>query len=1428
MEQTQLLDWDEEGDLDDSSGAAGNSGETPKPVGRLHLLSSKYGPEKDFWIYPGENVIGRLESCQIFLPASSVSKAHAVIEVPSPNGPHLLYDRGSLNGTRRQRMVLIPEVRYSLQDGDTLLFGDMGCQYFRLVPEGISESPNESMEVPPTQSRVDATALAIEETPAPRRRMGFGGVLVQDSDKEEEGEEAVNGAGKIRSLPASDGSGSSIKDGAGGRSHLVSSVFFSPSATVVPESDEESEEPSDGGPPCPSMHLCFESQDGEPGPLGNGAVTPPSQEGHPIQPRTTETEAKAPPDLGNTTPKEQGAPPDHSLVDFHLDSDTDVEDEDRVHSASETPKSGDLVKDNRALEVDSDTDMDEPGVVNPDGGCQKNHQAAIDAGSDTDVEAAESPGVVGLQACRPAENGDDVSDAEEGLENPSVGSPGNCGPSHTTKGIGCKGREGAKDNPDVAHPNSRQPNEKGDSDTDVEEAIDNPDVCVRAQQPAEEDSDTDVEATSPKVENLDGTPKTKDAVGDSEGDTDVEMADLALENAEVACPRPTSCKGSSANVEEIPIQGVVLQNLGEGSRDDAVTETEKPSAGPQRSYEAASEQSRGFGSKEPLDKPEVAENKTVPPQNQFLPALSLDSDTDEEEEAENPYVDSKKNCKVTGAGLGGGGSPKPDVGPQKSPRSLEGEDSDTDVEVDLPSRKESVAQDRDTDVEGETAPLPAKSLGEQDTQLAEARARHEPCKEDEDTDAEGSDLHPGDDSNTDDDPDLALQATQCFLPVEASSPRTAKVGETPMAECSSLLNDDSSDAYMLEATQSYCQEPGELSEEPTQAFLAEEEEETELLFPRPPEEEVISEQATPPVVSVLSSRGQQAASLLGTSTQTYSIELSSPEAAPQPAGGVVSEELKEEEETQPVHSVQIASVGSSRPLTLQEAKEVPGSQNQAAVAAPEIGSTAELSQTQNMAACVDKSEDRSSAPTGETRDTEQVLEEAKEEPSQPVASALGQRRRSLRLSSAAAVTPTPVLEGRSRRCGLLGSGDVDGSREPVTPITRRRGLRQLSNPTQYMGEPEEKPEQPEGEEASPNKKPKNREPTVAPRRGRARCSQREAEAASRLKEEAVVAAGSPGTRERPKRGKRRAAAEPVEEQEAGVPRTRGASRRSSNSSVGTPSPKDSGKEAQPEQEPAGRRSRRQSTESKPAGTRVQPRNRLQSSAACGVPAPKVLFTGVIDEEGERVVKELGGSLAESVFDCTHLVTDRVRRTVKFLCALARGIPIVTLDWLEKSRRNSFFLAPNSFLVSDSEQEKNFRFSLSASLQRARQEGPLLQGYEIHITPNVKPEPEHMRDIVKCSGGTFLPRMPRAYKDKRIIISCPEDLPRCKAGQDARVPIANSEFILMGILQQKVDLDAYRLAVVGSPSIATPTTRSSRRRAAAPTTAASPSTAKRRR
>ncbi|XP_053156522.1 mediator of DNA damage checkpoint protein 1 isoform X2 [Hemicordylus capensis] len=1450
MDQTQLLDWDREDGADYSSDGAGDNGKPPKPVGRLHLLSSKYGPEKDFWIYPGENVIGRLESCQICLPVSSVSKAHAVIEVPSSDGPHLLYDRDSLNRTRRQRMVLIPQVRYSLQDGDTLLFGDVGCQYFILAPGSTSDSPDDSMEVPPTQPRVDASALVIEETPAPgKRRMGFGGILVQDSDREEEEEEAVNKASKLQHLPRSDGSYSSIKDGTEGRLNVASSMFSSPSATVVPESDEESEEPSGSGPSGPSLRLSFDSPVAEPGPSENGAAaTPSNQERHPA--RAAEIEAKGP--SGDPTAKEQGALKDPIPIDIHLDSDTDVEDEAEEGSTSEIPVSRDLVKENHALEVGSDTDTEEPVAANPDVGCQKDHHTAIDVGSDTDdtdvEEAVESAG--------PAENGGGDTDVEETTEHPSAASFKSRERNHANEDS-CKGVEGAGDNPDVAHAKDHPPDE---SDTDAEEAADDPSVCLRTQRPAKnEDSDIDMEETPPKGENPDGSLKAHKAVGDSDADTDVEGANLETEDPDVAIPHglhSTSCKDSSGDVQEIPSKGIALHGDSYPSEDsgcDNVQETKHPSPELQRSQRASSEQPRTLNVKEPMEGPEIVEDLTALPQNQHLPMLSVDSDTDEEKAGENPDVDSKGSPKTADAGPSGRERESllenPALGPQKGSESRNDGDSDTDVEATSPSLKEPVAHDSDTDVEEVITLLPGKPLEEQDTQLVperswvpgeksassaiELRVCHEPYKEDEDTDGEGHASHPEDESNTDgEDSSCALEEepTQMFDFRPPSAPAKFQPGRA----CSSPLKDDDSDpdVYMLEATQPFCKEPGQLSEEATQAFVAEEEEDTELISQHPPEGEDLSEQTARTLVPVVATRVQQAGSLTGASTQPYSIVLTSSEPVLQSAGGSAAEEPQEAEETQPVCSVPILPVKGSELLVLQKGEKVSTSQEQVLVRTPEDGSTAEISQSQRGAGQVEvESVERSSTPAGEARNAEQLPVCVTEEPTKSVSPAPG-RRRSLRSSSAAA-SPASVPEGRSRLRGHVGSGDADGSSEPVAPVTRRRGLRQLSNPAEYLDEPKRKTEQPEGEEASRTKKPKNGEPTVAVCQGRVRHSQGESSVVSRPKEEKATTVDSPGTREPAKREQRRTATKAVEERQAELPKTR-ASRRSGSASVTTPSPKDSGKAAKPRQEPAqstpslGRRLRRQSTENQPVGTRAQPRNRAQGS---GVPVPKVLFTGVIDEEGEHVVTELGGSLAESVFDCTHLVTDRVRRTVKFLCALARGIPIVTLDWLEKSRRNSSFLVPSSFLVHDPEQEKKFCFSLTESLQRARQEGGLLQGYEIHVTPNVQPEPEHMKDIVKCSGGTFLPRMPRAYKDKRIVISCPEDLPRCKVAQDARIPIANSEFILTGILQQKVDLEAHQLDGVDAPRLATPAapiTRASKRRAAVLTAPAPPSTAKRRR
>ncbi|XP_039213074.1 mediator of DNA damage checkpoint protein 1 isoform X1 [Crotalus tigris] len=1438
MEQTQLLEWDGEGDSTDGSDAAG---ETPKPVGRLHQLSSTYGPDKDFWIYPGENAIGRLEHCHVCLPASSVSKAHAVIEVPSSRGPHLLYDRGSLNRTRRQRVALIPQVRYSLQDGDTLVFGDVTCQYFILAPDSDCDSLEESMAVPPTQERVEASALAIEETPAPGRRIGFGQVLVQDSDKEEEGEEVINGTGSNLPHTARDESGCSNKNGVGeGQVSLASFGVSSPSSTVVPESDDESGDLSASGPPCPALRLSFESQDAERGPTENG-------DGH----------SSSRKDSGEPTAEEEGASTEHGLVEgFHLDSDTDVEDESQMGCVSEAPASLDPSKRDRDLEVDTEPDLNESSVMAPEIHCP---QTSVELGSDTDAEETmESPAAFRLKLPSTSlEKEDDDTDMEAEMESPSVVGPGKHKPV-SPKEDDCQQLEG----------NVQLGGEK-DDDTNLEEASDNSESGVNALPPtAHEDVDTDVEGSSVKGE-APGRTKDHEVGGDSDGDdTEEEVINPWLENSEDTCPQRTcfsSAKKNSMDREEIHLKRIVPDDhrVGEGLS-DVVGLTQNSNLGLEMSYEVGDKSPRDFDEKEPLPNPE----------HHNLPLLFLGSDTDGEEEAGHPDAESKENPQSSGVESSKGSRVShlgdPDIGSQEKPTSVQDKDSDTDVEMMPVGHDKSTAQDSDTDTEDVAAPLLRKPLEEKGAQSiipVKSEAGEEQLassavgvgvslksrEDDEDTDAEGEESYSADESNTDDEIDVSLQATQCYLPTETTSPRPEKAGgitatdsdcaleEEPTqafdfsspflpAKCqlrnvtSLPLKDNSSDQEddMLEATQPYCQEPEpEALAELCEALAGKKKLDPERLVQNQPEGEKCFEQVPHPDFPASTSPGEETTpSLPGDNPLPQAMELPPPQSSSKTAGGA------SEEETQPLCSLQIPLVASQWSLTPQEEKRVE---------VPEGGSPSEVMLRQSEATPLDDQVEENSELVRETRNPKKVPAEKDPASTAPPAREL---RRSLR-SSTASASPAPVLERRSLR--QHGSGAVVASGKPAAPESRRRGLRQLSKASQRKREVKERPEQP-GEEG-PRKKARNGDLTATPvPQAQTRSSQRESRAASKVTEVAAAVSVSPGAREPTKRARRGLAPSPGLEGQPERPRTR-ASKLSSSSSISmsTPSPKDSGKSAKPGQEQilstpsSGRKLRHHSPEDRATSEKASSGSRNQRSTGFASPAPKVwrvLFTGVIDEEGERVVAELGGSLAKSVFDCTHLVTDRVRRTVKFLCALARGIPIVTLDWLEKSRRNAFFLAPNSFLVRDPEQEKNLRFSLSTSLQKAQQKGALFQGYEIHVTPNVKPEPEYMKDIVKCSGGTLLPRMPRAFKEKRIVVSCPEDLSCCKPAQEAGVPVTNAEFILTGILQQTVDLQAHRLDVrvglspASSPLV--PSTRTSKRRAATRTAPAPPSTAKRRR
>lgn len=90
---------------------------------------------------------------------------------------------------------------------------------------------------------------------------------------------------------------------------------------------------------------------------------------------------------------------------------------------------------------------------------------------------------------------------------------------------------------------------------------------------------------------------------------------------------------------------------------------------------------------------------------------------------------------------------------------------------------------------------------------------------------------------------------------------------------------------------------------------------------------------------------------------------------------------------------------------------------------------------------------------------------------------------------------------------------------------------------------------------------------------------------------------------------------------------------------------------------------------------------------------------------------------------TVLITDKVRRTFKFLCAVARGIRVVSINWLVESGKSSRFLDCEGFILKDPDAEAKYKFTLDKSLRIAKSK-KLLDGYTIIVTPKVNQPEAH--------------------------------------------------------------------------------------------------------
>lgn len=113
-------------------------------------------------------------------------------------------------------------------------------------------------------------------------------------------------------------------------------------------------------------------------------------------------------------------------------------------------------------------------------------------------------------------------------------------------------------------------------------------------------------------------------------------------------------------------------------------------------------------------------------------------------------------------------------------------------------------------------------------------------------------------------------------------------------------------------------------------------------------------------------------------------------------------------------------------------------------------------------------------------------------------------------------------------------------------------------------------------------------------------------------------------------------------------------------------------------------------------------------------------------------------LNDMSLNCTHLAAPKIARTKKFICALAHGPTVISLDYIEQCLSKNERLDPNDFLLKETPAESSKGYKLSESIERAKANHcRLFRGYTIYCTEGVHGGFECYKAIIEENGGKCL-------------------------------------------------------------------------------------------
>ncbi|KAF6114943.1 hypothetical protein HJG60_012806 [Phyllostomus discolor] len=1359
MEDTQAINWEVE-EEEETERPSDSLGSSLEPLGRLRIFSSVHGPEKDFPLYLGKNVVGRMPDCTVALPFSTISKQHAVIEILAGNKAPILRDCGSLNGTQilRPPKFLSPGVSHRLRDQELVVFADLPCQYHRL-----------DVSLP----YVSWGPLTVQETPRVQGgTQPWGNLLAEDSEEEVD--------------PLSE-------------RYMVKEprTTFPLLATVVPESDEEgpSSAPHGPEPPC-AFNLDSDTDEEEsPQPVAGEACSAATRDAaaETEQPKAVATEIQC--EMNQYSGKERnndtrakrdtsnGVVPVGMILErsqpAREDSETDVEDESRPPGR---PAEVHLERAQPCGFIDSDTDVEEeeipatPAVVPVKkrqifhgvsteslGGPDLAHLQESLAGSDTDVET-EAPLTVPLGRSQASmvinSNTDDEEevsaaltlarlkeshaamwnrdiDTEEDQAQPlalleqSQTSSGRDGDTEVEKEkFPVEKREYVpKGHTDKVHSEKSQPPFRA-SVKEVEEDKSSPGVRLEiSQASAQVGISTRVEEEIPPGSAVILPEKHQVPVAWT-NQTNVEAergpAKLPVMHLEEARPPPdTGTPGEPTQPQRKRAQPprergrephVDTTKDSEDNHDDSENldlqatqcfverENQSMEGALDEPWEVLATQPFYLRESEASDTQPIAAHLEAHGSCPFSPRA-----TPQDQHPESPFHAEPLEIQGRGLQTAEKGHLSCKMTPAErlsrgDPESLDACVPPTVSEASAPGQNPLICQNQKHPA---PQPLFAPSLPFLEPPIPRSRQNgsreilENPLSSELDTLHDKPEVRPRGCSRMASSPVSSI-SSESHPPASKDQPATPEPTSRATRSRTQRSSVKTPEPFVPTASelQPSTSKDQPVTPEPTSRATRSRTQRSSVKTPEP----------FVPTTSELqpSTSKDQPVTPGPTSRATRSRTQRSSVKTPEPVVPTASECQPSTSKDQPAtpeptsratrSRTQRSSVKTPEPF-VPTASELQPSTSKDQPVTPEPTSRATRSRTQ-----------RSSVKTPEPfvpTTSELQPSTSKDQPITSKVIAQSGRSRTLRTGSAVPVPATTEFQSpdptdqpispesipqancsrrpkASRKNGSLTTPIVSepcsAPLEPNFPFSRnqRRGAVRVAKSLAAIPKPAfaQLPEAPTHVS----------EIQKAEAGGRYEVTSKTHPKAFQNRKRPFSAVDSPPLRKRLQRGEVHQKTVFLKEEEDSAEK---------EEDVVIPGP--------------GKRKRDQAEEPKGVpGHRLRRTKPKHESTA-----PKVLFTGVVDARGEQAVLALGGSLASSVTEASHLVTDRICRTVKFLCALGRGIPILSLDWLHQSHKAGCFLPPDEYVVTDSEQEKNFGFSLRDSLSRAR-ERRLLESSHLHL------------------------------------------------------------------------------------------------------------------